>query len=138
MLTKPYTRPPKPATVRPTRWREPARIGDECSPIPKTVRIEHEGYRRLVAALPCAVCGIVGYSQCAHVPPSGKGIKEDDRETFPACCDRPGTVGCHVKVDQYKLAGAAVTRQMARGWAADARRRIRAAGNWPADLEWME
>jgi hypothetical protein len=57
-----------------------------------------------VAMLPCACCGIAGYSQAAHSnrhqDGKGTGIKAHYLATFPLCCSRPGIVGCHVEHDQ--------------------------------------
>ena len=72
-----------------------------------------EQHRRNVAELPCAECGIEGYSQAAHANSSkfgkGRGIKSSDLATFPLCASRPGVVGCHVRHDQY----IGITRQEA-------------------------
>lgn len=114
----------------------PARILDAATPIPKEKRTEHDGYRRLVAALPCAHCGIHGYSQAAH-PNSGKakGMKADDRLCFPLCCTRPGVPGCHFQFDQHQLIAGRPARQAAeQAWAQATATEIIAAGNWPADL----
>ncbi|MHA3905167.1 hypothetical protein ACTPOE_16805 [Castellaniella sp. WN] len=67
--------------------------------------VEH---RRAVASLPCARCGVVGFSQAAHANAGkGLGLKTSDALTFPLCCSRPGVVGCHVLHDQ----GGIYTRQ---------------------------
>ena len=65
-------------------------------PIPKLKAIRSEAYRRWVATLPCAECGIQGYSQAAH-PNQGRGLgqKASDDLVFPLCCVRPGHMGCH-------------------------------------------
>lgn len=64
-----------------------------------------EQHRRNVASLPCAKCGIEGYSQCAHsnnpLFGKGRGKKSSDLATFPLCCARPGVLGCHAEHDQY-------------------------------------
>ena len=64
-----------------------------------------EQHRRNVASLPCARCGLEGYSQCAHANNSafgkGRGVKSSDLASFPLCADRPGAIGCHTKHDQY-------------------------------------
>jgi hypothetical protein len=61
-------------------------------------------YFRRVATLPCACCGIVGYSQAAHSNryQDGKGarIKAHYLATFPLCGSRPGILRCHVEHDQ--------------------------------------
>lgn len=57
---------------------------------------------KIVAQLPCIVCGIEGASQAAHAnsPVFGKGmgIKAHDWATFPLC--HAGANGCHEKHDQ--------------------------------------
>jgi len=65
-------------------------------PAPKENPVRDEGYRRLVAALPCAHCGRAGPSQAAHAD-QGKGmaIKSSDLTCYPACADAPGRRGCH-------------------------------------------
>jgi len=70
----------------------------------KAAPAHEEAHCRAVAALPCANCGIQGYSQCAHSnrKQDGKGMgkKAHYLATFPLCCTRPGVVGCHVEHDQ--------------------------------------
>lgn len=70
----------------------------------KSIPAHELAYYRRVAALPCANCGIWGYSQAAHSnryqDGKGRGIKADYRATFPLCCTRPGEIGCHVRHDQ--------------------------------------
>lgn len=62
--------------------------------------LRSEDYRRYVAALPCWLCHIEGWSQAAHAD-QGKGamLKTDDRTCFPACGPHPvaGMIdpGCH-------------------------------------------
>lgn len=68
---------------------------------PKSNPVRSIAYRRVVASLPCAMCGIEGLSQCAHGPTLGRGIKCSDLETFPLCCARPGWRGCHEAYDGY-------------------------------------
>lgn len=105
---------------------------------PKQNAIEHEGYRRLVAALPCIRCGIWHQSQAAHPPPTGKGIKEDDRECFPLCCTRVLITGCHVEFDQYRIAPSGLVRVLAARWGKATRQTIMAAGQWPKGLPLYE
>jgi len=65
-------------------------------PRPKDAPVRDEAYRRRVAALPCAHCGRPPPSQCAHADEGkGMGIKSSDLDTYPACADAPGRVGCH-------------------------------------------
>lgn len=101
---------------------------------PKEDVITSEPYRRLVAARPCKNCGRQKRSQAAHVPPSGKGIKTDDRETFPLCCDGPRYKGCHPKFDQFQLMPRDQAVKQGKQWAAETRAEIEAAGEWPKKL----
>lgn len=115
-----------------------ARSTDLVVASPKQNAIEHEGYRRLVAALPCIRCGVWYQSQAAHPPPTGKGIKEDDRECFPLCCTRPLITGCHVEFDQYRLVRPDLMRLQAARWGMLTRARIIEEGNWPKRLPMVE
>lgn len=106
---------------------------------PKTTAIRSEPYRRLVASFPCKACGIQGYSQAAHVPPDGKGVKQDDREIFALCCTRVCITGCHTDFDQYRMFPRDQAMTVARAWAADTRRQVIAMGEWPKNLpKWTE
>jgi hypothetical protein len=63
---------------------------------PKSAPIRDESYRRWVASLPCAHCGIEGFSQAAHADEGkGMGIKSSDDTCYPACGPRYGIPGCH-------------------------------------------
>lgn len=106
--------------------------------IQKERAIRSEPYRRLVAAMPCINCQLVGFSQAAHLPPDGKGIKQDDRQIFPLCCARIGIHGCHADYDQYRLFPRSAAMKVGIAWAADTRRQIEAAGQWPANLPKLE
>ncbi len=101
---------------------------------PKQNAVYSEPYRRLVADRPCMECGVWNYSQAAHPPPTGKSRKEDDRETFPLCCDRPNVEGCHPKFDQYKLYPREEAEEKAAEWARETRLDIIAQGQWPKRL----
>lgn len=108
-------------------------------PIEKENAIESEPYRRLVAAMPCCHCGLHGYSQAAHPPPTGKSRKEDDRACFPLCTihpDREGTLveGCHFRFDQYQLMPHDRAVERAKQWGQQTRARIANSGNWPANV----
>jgi hypothetical protein len=63
----------------------------------KVEPLRSEQYRRYVASFPCAHCGLVGSSQCAHAN-KGKGLamKTCDRRTFPAC------FRCHSDIDNSR------------------------------------
>lgn len=52
--------------------------------------------RRFVASLPCAACGVVGFSVSAHLLGNdGRGRKKDCTTTGPLCRSRTGVEGCH-------------------------------------------
>lgn len=99
--------------------------------------LRSEQYRRAVASLPCAHCGIAGYSQHAHENDGkGKGLKRDDRRAMPLCCTRPGIEGCHVAFDQYRLiaGGRQAHIDLGRAMAAQTRRQLNTLGLWPARI----
>ena len=70
----------------------------------KAIPAHEKAHYKRVAALPCAECGIEGYSQCAHsnraIDGKGMGLKAHYLNTFPLCCTRPGEYGCHAKHDR--------------------------------------
>jgi hypothetical protein len=102
--------------------------------IDKDRPVRSEAYRRLVAAMPCADCGIPGPSQAAHAN-QGKGLslKTDDRTCFPLC------PRCHRLHDQGAVGSREMRRDHEAQWGAQTRAAIRAAGQWPASVpEWKE
>ena len=113
-----------------------------CSgvPVEKENAVECEEYRRIVASFCCARCFVVGWSQAAHPPPTGKSRKEDDRGCFPLCCDRPdGTVGCHWLFDNYKLMPHDEAVEQAKEWGRETRAKVINRGLWPEGLlPWKE
>jgi hypothetical protein len=71
---------------------------------PKETRIRSEPYLRLVASLPCALCGIQGSSQAAHPNANkAKALKASDVLVFPLCHE--GANGCHAAFDSYQVGG---------------------------------
>jgi hypothetical protein len=71
---------------------------------PKEQRFRSGPYLRLVASLPCALCGIQGSSQAAHPNANkAKALKACDLLTFPLCHE--GASGCHSAWDQYQVGG---------------------------------
>ena len=122
-------------TVTPGAWRAPEQVITGASRIQKAALARSEAYRRLVASLPCVICGMPGYSQAAHGSEGkGMGIKASDLTLFPACCDRPGVRGCHSQLDQGALFTKAVRRELEPVWAADTQRRLLAMGLVPPYL----
>ena len=103
--------------------------------IPKSQPVRSEAYRRLVAALPCCICGIAGQSQAAHGSGAGTavckgmGIKSCDLTCFPACALR-----CHPALDQGAMFSKAVRHALEPVWAADTQRKIHAMGKWPKGI----
>lgn len=137
----PYVRPPR--EIRPVaallRPVVQAVITDEVKAVPKEDPLRSEGYRRLVASLPCIHCGIHGYSQAAHAD-MGKGghIKSDDRTCYPACGPRPGVIGCHALIGSTGTYTREERRALEAQYAARTREAIRNAGLWPLGLPYME
>jgi hypothetical protein len=63
--------------------------------------------RKFVAALPCAACGIVGYSQNAHLlGTEGTGRKKHHSTIGPLCAPHPRigpfSEGCHNAYDEHR------------------------------------
>jgi len=114
--------------------------GIPASAIAKQNAIEHEGYRRLVAAMPCMNCGINDNSQAAHPNTNkAKGMKADDRLCFPLCAVRFNAPGCHYLFDQHQLFPRSERAAVERQWAAQTRTAIQLAGLWPKNLPlWIE
>ena len=102
--------------------------------IPKSQPVRSAAYRRVVASLPCVICGVPGYSQAAHgsgvgtAVCKGMGLKSCDLTCFAAC------VTCHHQLDQHALFTKAARHQLEPVWAADTQRRIHAMGLWPKNL----
>lgn len=113
-----------------------------CTAMEKDRPMRHEGYRRLVAALPCMWCGRQGRSNHAHENDGkGMGLKADDRRAMPLCVDDMGKQGCHAAFDQYALidGGRDAHVELGKLMANQTRQLIRMAGRWPKDLPlWQE
>lgn len=106
-----------------------------CEPIEKENPVRSEAYRRLVATLPCAHCGIHDHSQAAHAD-QGKGgnIKSDDRTCYPACAPRVGHIGCHALIGMTGRMPREDRRALEQKYAAETRAQIEASGQWPKNL----
>lgn len=107
--------------------------------VEKDAPVRSEPYRRLVALMACAKCGVTGYSQAAH-PNFGKGmgIKTDDRLCFPLCGPRFSQPGCHAIHDQGGRQDKAERREFEMQAAAHTRYVIDVAGMWPKGLPKLE
>jgi hypothetical protein len=103
-----------------------------CTPIPKADVLRADAYLRLVASLPCAWCGVEGYSQAAHGN-TGKsmGAKTSDSTAMPLCSARPGIAGCHALLDQGGVLRKDQRRELEALWANQTRMKLRqmAAGD---------
>ena len=106
------------------------------APPPTGGRYREYGANRASATVPrLEQCGVPGFSQAAHANTGkGMGMKACDLTLFPACCDRPGIQGCHARLDQGALFPKAIRRELEPVWAADTQRKIKAMGQWPANL----
>lgn len=112
----------------------PARVRGVYAPVgvsasvPKTNPLRSVAYRRLVAQMPCMLCGATP-TQAAH-PNAGKGMatKPDDRLCFPLC------PRCHQRFDQGALFPKEIRRELEPAWGAQTRAVIVAEGLWPARL----
>lgn len=119
------------ASMKPSRGHES---------IEKENAVRSEAYRRLVAAMPCAHCGIEGHSQAAHAD-QGKGghIKSDDRTCYPACAPRVGQQGCHALIGMTGSMPREERRELEQAYARQTRAEIINRGLWPATLpRWTE
>lgn len=123
-------------TVTPGAFRAPQPVvAAPAAQVAKAAPVRSEPYRRAVATLPCAICGVAGRSQAAHANTGkGMGLKACDLTCFPACGPRPGFQGCHAALDQGALFTKAVRRTLEPTWAADTQRRLLAMGLVPPSL----
>ena len=128
-------------TVTPGAFRAPQPVATTpAEPVNKDAPVRSEAYRRAVASLPCAICGVPGYSQCAHSNSGkGAGIKASDLDSFPLCTVHPvadGRLvqGCHERFDQGALFSKLVRRELEPVWIADTQRKIYSMGLWPENL----
>lgn len=139
---KPYKRErvyptPVPLHLRRNASMTPS-LGHES--IDKENAVRSEAYRRLVASMPCAHCGIQGHSQAAHAD-QGKGghIKSDDRTCYPACAPRVGQQGCHALIGMTGSMPREQRRELEQTYARQTRAEIIKQGLWPATLpRWTE
>ena len=101
-------------------------------PLPKGQYLRSEKYRRFVASLDCAHCGIAGYSNACHADEGkGTGIKSCDSTCWPGCVTRYGRVGCHDIVGASGLFTKSQRRTLERGYGGRTRETARLAGHWP-------
>jgi hypothetical protein len=121
---------------RPVRYAQPA--NEPLFAVPKERVIEHEGYKRLVRALPCAHCGIEGYTQFCHSDEGkGIGIKTDCRRGWPGCGPHGDTAGCHHLIGSSGSFPRDERRRLEALYSSRARAEIARQGAWPEDLSPM-
>lgn len=104
-------------------------------PVPKEGAIQHEGYMAAARKLPCARCGIAGFTQFCHAD-EGKGerIKTDCRRGWPGCGPHGTEPGCHWLVGSSGRLGKAGRREFEAEAGRLTREAIRFMGQWPATL----
>ena len=102
-------------------------------PLPKPVFLRSPKYRKWVASLDCAHCGIAGLSNACHAD-EGKGmsLKSCDSTCWPGCVSRPGgRVGCHEAIGGTGLFTRIERRKLERDYGKETRAAAKAAGMWP-------
>jgi hypothetical protein len=77
-----------------------------------------KGYVEWIHEQKCIACGVVGYSECAHIKTGGTGRKDDWTRTVPFCGFRRASfsplpkspydsinfIGCHQQYDEFQWA----------------------------------
>ncbi len=123
---------------------QPVRVPDGLAraivQIPKQNALQHIGYMTAVRKLPCARCGIVGFTQFCHAD-EGKGmaIKTDCRLGWPGCGPHHGLPGCHWLIGTAGFVVKSDRRAFEREAGVRTRAAVIAAGAWPARLpRWPE
>lgn len=137
--------PPRPVktieyTPRPRAIARSTGVATMGVAVPKREPIRSEAYRRLVAAMDCAMCGHPGPSQAAHADfGKGMGTKSDDRTCFPLCATTSYHKGCHDLVGASGVLGKIGRRNLELRLGRETRTKIIEAGLWPKSLPaWPE
>ena len=121
------------AMVRKSVISPPA--NDRVFSIPKDNPMQSEAYMRLVRLLPCAMCGIEGYTQFCHADQGkGMGIKSDCRLGWPGCGPHHDTQGCHYLVGTSGVLIRDERRELERRMGELTRAKILDLGLWPKGL----
>lgn len=130
---KPVARP----LERPVRYATPA--NEPVYAQPKEAVIEHEGYKALVRQLPCAHCGIIGFTQFCHSDEGkGMGIKTDSRRGWPGCGPHGDSPGCHHLIGSTGTFTREQRRALEERYAAETRAKVFGSGLWPRGLPLLE
>lgn len=137
-----YIPPPSPPVTR-GRGGVIRRIDDTVISVQKENVITSLVYQALVRTLPCARCGIVGFTQFCHSDEGkGLGIKTDDRRGWPGCgphLDGDQMVnGCHWFVGTSGKLKQAERRALEARMSAVTRQQILMRGLWPKSLPFWE
>lgn len=108
--------------------------------IPKENALQHAGYEAAVRKLPCAMCGVVGFTQFCHSDEGkGTGIKTDCRRGWPGCGPHNGQPGCHWIVGTSGRLPREERRAFEARAAQQTRQAVIAMGAWPKRLPlWIE
>ena len=104
-----------------------------CVPLPKGQYLRSEKYRRFVASLDCAHCGIAGLSNACHADQNkGMGLKACDSTVWPGCVSRPGgRVGCHELIGGTGLFTKSQRRTLEHVYGKATQDEAKASGQWP-------
>lgn len=129
-----YT-PPPPAPPTRGSGGTMAVIDQVARPVAKDPSLVSETYRRLVRAMPCMHCRIVGFTQFCHSD-QGKGMsmKTDDRRGWPGCGPHGDDPGCHHLLGSTGKMPRQQRRDFEDEYSARTRAEIRSGGLWPPDL----
>ena len=101
-------------------------------PLPKPLFLRSKKYLRWTATLPCANCGIEGYSNACHADEGkGMGMKACDSTVWPGCVTRYGRVGCHDIFGASGLIGKTERRSRERSFGRETRAKAKAVGMYP-------
>lgn len=97
-------------------------------------------YEAAVRKLPCARCGVVGFTQFCHADEGkGMGIKTDVRRGWAGCGPHHGVPGCHYVIGTGGTLLREDRRAEERRLAEWTRAEIVRLGVWPARLPaWVE
>lgn len=108
--------------------------------VPKENVLESAPYEAAVRKLPCARCGIVGFTQFCHADMGkGMGIKTDVRRGWAGCGPHDTMPGCHWVIGTSGQIQRAARRILEAGYAAWTRAEVLRRGWWPKKLpEWTE
>ena len=142
-LTKPA---PRRIAVRCAPARGTVRVSERSVgfiTVPKSQPVQHKKYMEVVRGLACAHCRRVGPSQFCHSDlGKGSGIKSDCREGWPGCGPHLRgfrmVSGCHYLVGTQRIYPKEKRREIEARMARETRKKVKAMGLWPEDLEWYE